>query len=355
MMPIRRIAITAAAVMLAGVAALAARTLIMGGMFADVTPGFSGTCKTLKGIVGAEDIAVDRDSGLVFLSASDRRADPPSRADGIYTLSLAHPESGIVRLAGAPADFHPHGISLFRAADGSLTLMAVNHVSPGRSAIDIFDVATGNGAARLKEIGDIESDKLVSPNDVAAVGKQQFYVTNDHGSRTPLGVTLENYLMLPRADVLYFDGIVFKEVANNLVFANGIALSPDGNHLYVAETTARRLQTFARDAFSGRLTAENTLALPSGPDNIDVDAKGDLWVATHTKLFGVLNYAKDPSKPSPSEIYRVDVDRSIPRSVTPVYANLGQEIGAASVGTSADGHLFIGSIFDPKILDCRLP
>jgi arylesterase/paraoxonase len=168
-------------------------------------------------------------------------------------------------------------------------------------------------------------------------------------------VTFENYLMLPRAGVLYFDGMVFKEVANNLVFANGIALSPDGNHLYVAETTARRLQTFARDTFSGRLTPENTFALPSGPDNIDVDVNGELWIATHTKLFGVVAYAKDPSKPSPSEIYRVGVDKSIPRSVTPVYANLGQEIGAASVGTSADGHLFIGSIFDPKILDCRLP
>jgi arylesterase/paraoxonase len=161
--------------------------------------------------------------------------------------------------------------------------------------------------------------------------------------------------MLPRADVLYFDGMVFREVANDLVFANGIALSPDYSHVYVAETTARRLQTYARDPYSGRLTPENTLPLPSGPDNIDVDPKGDLWVATHTKLFGVLTYAKDPSKPSPSEIYRVDVDKSIPQSVTPVYANLGQEIGAASVGTSADGHLFIGSIFDPKILDCRLP
>jgi arylesterase/paraoxonase len=355
MKPLKRIAITTGAILIVGAAALTARTLIMGGMFADVTPGFSGTCKALNGITGAEDIAVDRQSGLVFLSASDRRANPPSSADGIYALSLAHPESGIVRLAGAPPDFHPHGISLFRAADGSLTLMAVNHLSTGGSAIDIFDVSIGNGAAKLSETGDIESDKLISPNDVAAVGKQQFYVTNDHGSHTQMGVTIENYLMLPRADVLYFDGMVFREVANDLVFANGIALSPDGSHLYVAETTARRLQTYARDAFSGRLTPENTLALPSGPDNIDVDLKGDLWVATHTKLFGVLTYAKDPSKPSPSEIYRVDVDKSIPQSVTPVYANLGQEIGAASVGTSADGHLFIGSIFDPKILDCRLP
>ena len=209
-----------------------------------------------------------------------------------------------------------------------------------------------DGTAKLSEIGSIESDKLISPNDVVAVGKEQFYVTNDHGSRTPFGVTLENYLMLPRANVLYFDGNVFKEAANNLVFANGIAVSPDGNRIYVAETTARRIQTFTRDLFSGKLTQEATFDLPSGPDNIDVDEKGDLWVATHTKLFGVVAYASDPSKPSPSEIFRLPVKNGEPQEARRVYADLGKQIGAASVGAVADGHLFIGSIFDPKILDC---
>jgi len=204
----------------------------------------------------------------------------------------------------------------------------------------------------LSETGATESDKLISPNDVVAVGKEQFYVTNDHGSRTPFGTTLENDLMLPRADVLYFDGNVFKEVANNLVFANGIAASPDGNRIYVAETTAHRIQTFTRDLFSGKLTQEAMLTMPSGPDNIDVDEKGDLWVAAHPKLFGVVAYHGDPSKPSPSEIFRLPVKNGAPQEARRVYADLGKHIGAASVGAVAGGHLFIGSIFDPKILDC---
>ncbi len=99
---------------------------------------------------GVEDIAIDTKGGLVFLSATDRRAiaqGKPSKADGIYTASLAHPEAGFARLAGAPEIFHPHGISLFRAADGSLTLMAVNHLTADHSAVDIFDVAK-NGRRR---------------------------------------------------------------------------------------------------------------------------------------------------------------------------------------------------------------
>lgn len=357
MRPLKRIAITAGTVIVVGVVALVARTLVASGVFVAVTPGFGGSCRTLTGIVGAEDIAIDRRDRLVFLSATDRRATAgkPSRTDGLYTLPLDHPEAGFTRLAATPGDFHPHGIGLFRAADGSLTLMAVNHMGPGQSAIDIFEVAVAGGAATLREIGAIQSDRLVSPNDIAAVGKGQFYVTNDHGSRTQFGTTLETYLLLPRANVLYFDGSVFKEVATGLVFANGIALSPDGNHLYVAETSARRLQTFARDAFSGKLTPENSFALPSGPDNIDVDDTGALWIAGHPNLIAFLDYVGDPSKPSPSQILKVTVAGGIPQTAEPIYTNPGREIGASSVGAVADGHLFIGSVFDPKVLDCRLP
>ena len=356
MKPLKRIAVTAGVIVVVGATALVARTLVMGGMFTEVKP-LALKCDTLTGVTGAEDIAIDRKTGLIFASATDRRATPdrPSKIDGIYVRALAHPENGFVKLAGAPAVFHPHGISLFRAADGSLTLMAVNHISMKQHAVDIFEVKIDGDKVSLNEIGDIQSDKLNSPNDVAAVGKERFYVTNDHGSRTPFGMTLESYLMLPRADVLYFDGSVFKEVAAGLVFANGIALSNDGKRIYVAESTARHIQTFGRDPFSGKLTLESTFTLPSGPDNIDIDDRGDLWIATHPKMFALVAYASDPTKPSPSEVYRVAAGGGIPQSATEVYANAGQQIGAASVAVAAQDHLFIGSIFDPKILDCRLP
>lgn len=357
MKPSRRIAIIATTVLVVGAGGLAARTMILAGVFDEVRP-VPRVCKTLTDVTGVEDIAVDSKDGLVFLSATDRRAiaqGKPSKADGIYTAALAHPESGFKRLDGAPDLFHPHGISLYRAPDGSLTLMAVNHMTPERSAVDVFEVDTANGAARLKETGDIQGDKLIHPNDVAAVGKDQFYVTNDHGSRTELGMTLENYLTLPRANVLFFDGMIFREAATGLVFANGINVSPDGNHVYVAESTARRVQTFKRDPFTGRLTPENAFAFPSGPDNIDVGDKGDLWIAGHPKMFDLVTYASDPSKPSPTEIFHVRVAGGIPQSAEPIYVNPGREIGAGSVGAQAGKNIFIGSIFDPKILECALP
>ena len=213
----------------------------------------------------------------------------------------------------------------------------------------------GDGVApKLNELGDIQSDKLIHPNDVAAVGREQFYVTNDHGSRSDAGMQAENYLTLPRANVLYFDGAVFREAATGLVFANGIAVSKDGARVYVAETTMRRIRTFTRDAFSGRLTEENVFALPAGPDNIDIAPNGSLVVAAHPKLFGLLAYAKDSSRPSPTEILQVMTQGGVPQSVSTVYANDGRAIGAGSVAVVTGEDLFIGSVFDSKILDCRL-
>lgn len=374
-----RIAVVAGALAVVGISAMVARALVMGGMFTDVKPE-PLPCDAVSGATGVEDLAIDRASGLVFLSATDRRAmraGKPSPRDGLYVMSLRDrytvsgnppvrisPRSGrvppaIARLSGTPSDFHPHGISLFRGRDGSLTLMAVNHRGADhKTSIAVFEVVISHGDANvigLNEIGDIESDKIRHANDVAAAGRERFYVTNDHGSSTELGMTIENYLLLPRADVVYFDGSVFKEVANGLVFANGIAVSHDGAHVYVAETTARRIETFSREPFSGRLSRDAALDLDSSPDNIDVAENGDLWVAAHPKLFAFLDYVNDPSKPSPSEIYRLAVAAGVPQAATRVYADQGHEIGAASVGAVEDGHLVIGSIFDPKILDCHLP
>lgn len=353
---IRRIAITLGAVVVVGVAALAGRVVVMGGVFDEVKP-VPLACAALAGVTGAEDIAYDRASRTLFLSALDRRVPGGSKIDGIYAYSLGHPEKGFARLGGAPRQFHPHGISLWRG-EGGLTLMAVNHPTgdrrQGPHEIDIFQVKEDGGAPALNHIGAVESDKLVHPNDVVAVGENRFYVTNDHGNTTPLGQQVENYLMLPRANVLYYDGQVFHEVANGLVFANGIAISSDGRHLYVAETTARRVQSFARDPFSGHLEKEAALDLPAGPDNIDVAADGALWVAAHPKLFALVSYMRDPAKPSPTEVLKIAVDHGVPQSATPVYVNPGKEIGAGSVGVAAEGNLYIGSIFDAKILRCRL-
>ena len=357
-----RIAAIVGGVVVVGALALGFRILSVAGVFSDVTPGFGGVCKTVKGVIGAEDIAIDHDSGLAFISATDRRLifdGKSSTQDGIYVMKAGYPEQGLTKLDGAPADFHPHGISILRDRDGTLTLMAVNHPLKGPAEIVIFNVVQvfmpdGTSKLMLRHVKTVSSDLLFSPNDVVAVGKDRFYATNDHGSRTELGSTLENYLMLPRAYAVYYDGANFSVAATSLRYANGINVSPDLSHLYIAETIGRDVKTYLRDPITGALNKVDSFDIPAGLDNIDVDDAGNLWIAAHPKLFAFLNYMKDPTKPSPSEVFRVAVFDGIPHSSVPIFTSTGKEIGASSVGAVMGDQLLIGSVFDPKILDCTM-
>src|SRR6185437_722636 len=230
MRPAVRAATTAGAILVAVTIGIAVRTLYIYGVFTNVTPGFAGRCTAVGGIDGPEDIAIDGTSGLAFISAFDRRARAAGRSasqDGLYVLSLGD-ATHLTRLAGTPADFHPHGISLLRDADG-LVLMAINHHADGTNSVEVFDVKLGGNAVLLSETGNIESRELVSPNAIAAVDRERFYIANDHGSTTALGRALDDYLVLPRANLLYFDGTVFRVVAQHLAFPSGLALSPDGH------------------------------------------------------------------------------------------------------------------------------
>ncbi|MEI9990007.1 MAG: SMP-30/gluconolactonase/LRE family protein [Rhizomicrobium sp.] len=354
MRPYVRAALTAAAVLAAVAIGFVVRTLNAYGVFTDVTPGFAGQCAAIGGIAGTEDIAIDAQSRLAFISATDRRAlarGTPSPRDGIYVLPLdgpAHP----TKLAGAPADFHPHGISLVRDA-GGLALLAIDHHKDGTSSVEVFEVPA-SGPVKLSEIGDIESRELSSPNAIAAVDRDHFYIANDHGSATAFGRALEDLLVLPRADILYFDGMVFRVVAQHLAYPSGLALSPDGHFLYATETNARRLDAFTRQPVSGSLDQAGTLDIPSGVDNLRFDAKGTLWVGSHPKGLAMAAFRDDPSRPAPSEIFRVTLANGIPQSARAVYTDLGKQIGGASVAAVSGDRMLIGSPLDGHLLDCRL-
>ena len=381
MRPAARAAITAGAVILVAAIGLTIRSLNAFGVFTDVVPGFAGTCRAIPTAPGPEDIAIDEVSGLIFVSTLDRRAKArtgkPNPQDGLYVSSLKFPIVTVpgakpnaltfdltktsdstyiplTKLAGTPSDFHPHGISLVRSPDGSLTLMAINHRNDGTSSVDIFDVALKETMVSVNEEGSIQGGQLVSPNAIAALDRNRFYVTNDHTSATQLGRTLDDDLVLPRANVLYFDGSVFHVVASSLVFPSGAVLSPDDKYLYVTESYNRRLTTYERQPLSGALDVVNTLDIPSNLDNLRQDAAGNLWIGSHPKAFDMAAYRGDATKPAPSEIFKVTLANGIPQGAALVYANLGGEIGASSVAAVTGHTMLIGSPFDAKILDCTM-
>ena len=80
----------------------------------------------------------------------------------------------------------------------------------------------------------------------------------------------------------------FRPVLEDLVFPNGINVSKDGRLVYVAgRDLAHRLWVYDRDPATQALTLREEVFLGTGPDNIEVDAQGDLWIGAHPQLMKV--------------------------------------------------------------------
>lgn len=351
---VTRTALIAGAIVIGLIVSLVARTVMSIGVFNSFPEQTAGVCKPITGMKGPEDIEVDADNNLIFVSAFNRRApsSSPDPQDGIYTLKLDDTSAPPVKLEGTPKDFHPHGISLYRGQEGYRALFVINHKSTGKQAVEVFEVTMENGAAKLTHQSSIESGLLVSPNDIYAYGPEQFYITNDHTSTSALGRWLDDYLQYPRANLVNYDGTVFKVSVERLNFPNGVLLSPDSKYVYVTSTTKRELLVFERDQFTSQLKQAEGLSIPARLDNISMDSLGNLWIAGHPKLPAYVGYPTDPSKPSPSAVFRVIMLNGLPQRYETVYANNGEQLGGSSSAVSYKNRLLIGSVLDNKILDC---
>ncbi|HTM78476.1 MAG TPA: hypothetical protein VL133_12705, partial [Devosia sp.] len=292
-----------------------------------------------------------------FVSVSSARG--PGRDDGIYALPLGT-GGKLTKLAGAPKDFHPRGIGLLASPNGQgLLLMAVNRrASPSsqghRFSIDSFEVANPHTAPALVAQGTIAGGLLINPQDVAVAGPGMFYVANGTAGANPVLHTLQTYGVMAGGDVLYFNGMTFKVVADGLYGTRSLVLAPDGQHLIVGGLLSRDLNVFQRESFSGTLTEGKPLGLAAGPQMITVDPHGDLWVAGHANLARWRAFAADRSKPSSSQVFRVNLRDGVPQSAQQVYGNDGAQIGGASVAAASGKHLLIGSTLDGRLLDCTL-
>lgn len=352
-----RMAVILIVVTLAGAGA---RAIWANGLFAHTPVGFAGSCQTLAHLPGISDI--EQSGGAVFLAVAGARG--PQDGDGIYVLMPGQNQP--VRLKGAPKDFHPRGISLYPSPDDKgLFLMAVNRrarvpaetgsaaAGSHRYSIDTFEVTDPKGHPALVAQGTIMGGLLTDPQDVAAAGPGTFYVTNRTVSDNGLLNALRRYGVLAGSEILYFNGMAFQVVAEGLYGADGLALTPDGQHLLVAGQLSRDLKSFSRESFSGTLTDENkALSLPAGPARISFDARGDLWAGAHANLSRLRAFAADAKRPAPSQVLRISVADGAGISAATVYGNDGRPLGGADSAVPAGGRLLIGGALDGALLAC---
>lgn len=318
------------------------RALWANGLFSGAPVGFAGSCKTVAAVPGIEDM--EAANGKVFVAVASARG--PDARDGIYVLK----DGKLIKLAGTPKDFHPRGISIYHGPGGGLYLFAVNRRSTGKFSVDTFEITAGDNPA-LTPQGTIEGGLLTDPQDVAAAGPGTFYVSNN-SARSNLTKQLAGYGLLPASEVLYFNGVTFRSVADGLYGARGLVLSPEGSHLLVASLTTRSIKSFNRDVFSGALNEADSLTLAAAPEKLSLDSYGQIWATGHANLFRWRAFAGDQQARDTSQVFRVSLLNGVPQDSGQVYGNEGSEIAAASVAVSSAQGLLIGSSLDDKLLSC---
>lgn len=356
MKPLYRNIIVGLVILVGTISFLYVRFYAAAGQFTTLTAAMEirPDCTIIPSVPGPEDIVIDHERQIAFVSGVDRRAimaGAEAVRGGIYVIDLSGPrDTWALRpvTAHVPQAFQPHGIGLYIDEAGKRTLAVVNHAA-GTHSVELFDVAEDSV---LSHVATVTDPMLISPNDVQPVAHDKFYVTNDHGTGSPIGQFLSDMLMLDGASLAYFDGTAFQLVADDLSFANGVNVSPDGQLVYVAETIDMVLRVYARDVATGALTPVDYVALGTGIDNLDVAPDGTILSGAHPKLMDFVAHASDAKNLSPSQVVRL-----VPREggggvADTVYLNLGDELSGSSVAALYGDVMLVSGVFEPKILVC---
>lgn len=339
-------------IILAGAGAFILRTYYFAGEFRSMHPHYNGECIAVYGIPGSEDITIDRRHGLAFISSYDRRLYKAGLEvrGAIFSLDykgITHVPHALT--TGFKSEFHPHGISLYQDPVGQTFIFAINHTRRGNS-VEIFEYKGG----RLEHLETLTNPSLISPNDILAVGRRKFYISNDHGSTTFPGRIIEDFIPLKRSHLLYYNGETMTIAAGGIGGANGIALSADGRTLYLSATTEKAIKVFKRDINTGGLTYQLSIPLGSFPDNIENNEECILYVACMPKALTYMVHKKSNTT-APSQIFRVAKKGGNDYSVEEVYCDDGKNINAATVAAPFRDGMLLGASRDMRnhILICR--
>lgn len=339
-------------IIMAGAGAFIVRTYYFAGEFKSIQPHYNGECIAVHGMPGSEDITIDQRHGLAFISSYNRRLYKAGLEvqGAIFSLDYKGADHAPHALTtGFKSVFHPHGINLYQDPDGQTFIFAINHTKRGNS-VEIFEYKGG----RLEHLETIKNPLMISPNDILAVGRRKFYISNDHGSTTSPGRIIEDFIPLKRSHLLYYDGETMTIAAGEIGGANGIAMSADGRTLYLSATTEKAIKVFKRDINTGSLTYQLSIPLGSFPDNIEKNEEGILYVACMPKALTYMAHKKS-NKPAPSQIFRVAKKGNNDYSVEEVYYDDGKNINAATVAAPFRDGMLLGASRDMRnhILICR--
>ena len=325
--------------------------LRFGGSFRAVNPEFSGACRPIALAASSEDIQIDRQRGIAYLSYLDRASLYGGQEvnGSIMLLDLNLPEPAPrAAMRFDPANFRPHGLSLWQQPGRPSRLFAISHLSKLEHVVEIAELDSGGFVPRAT----IHDATFAHPNAIAAVGPEQFYLVNDHPRQSDGRTRLTALLRLGNGSLVFHDGAMGRILLSDLQYPVGLALSPDRSRIYIAEGTGKALRIYRRDPADGIPTLEEVVDLGTAPDNLNVDDDGIVWMAAHPKLLSFTAHAQSPEKRAPTQVLRFDPNGPEPR-LRQIYLDDGAQISAGTVAARWRDEFLIGALLDKKVLICK--
>ncbi|PAV55806.1 hypothetical protein WR25_07222 [Diploscapter pachys] len=322
-----------------------------------------GPCKQIEGTQhGSEDLELVEEESIVFVTSGlcyflERPADVKGQ---ILLVDLKkEPVKAVpLKIKGItePRDFHPHGISHWRLSNGKIRLFIVSHScrETFRHAILLFDYDAAQSTLTL--VRNITSNKFTRPNDLIAVGDEQFVFTNDGYFSTELGNKFEFLLGLKWGSIMYFDGKDAHVLSPTGNGPNGITATKDKKYLIVAYWSEEVIRAFKLAKDFKSITEVSTVPLLTGVDNLYIDSKNNVWTGAHPVLHIALDAFGDANNPgrSPSQVLCISFNKDFTSwKVSEPFADDGQLMSASAAAIEHNGHLLIGSVIQ-ELVHCKI-
>ncbi|KAK5126954.1 hypothetical protein LTR85_008312 [Meristemomyces frigidus] len=332
-----------------------------------------------------EDMWLSESTRQLFLACSDPlsrtqwmpnigRFNASGRAldDAVIVMSIDSPQhsSYLYRILDAPGDLHltgltgvdsPQGINLFLinakpSVDPSTGELVDNTVVGANQTIERFVLAPPH-ASELKPVQSFSHERIRTPNRVAAMGKNAFYFSNDHGAHK-LGLQHHLSPLLGTGEVGYCTSAKgCRTVASGLKFPNGLIRDPRNGYIYVPSSADGTITVF-RPLPDYGLEVVDVIKTPYPLDNLSQDSNGDIWAAAFPKMMPTLSAFNNPLGPTPpSTILRIR--RKVDGSGWECEKVLEDAEGAVLPATTTaihdakTGRIFMSGIFSPFITVCE--
>lgn len=244
-----------------------------------------------------------------------------------------------------PLSLEPHGIDVVLRPDGVPELYVVNHGS--RQSIEVFEILLDGQRPTLRWIGGVMLPGSTIGNDVAALAGGGFVVSTTGDIDGKLNVSLEQALAgEDTGGVLEWSSESGWSLlpGTQMNVANGVAVSKDGEWVYVSGTISRSIKKVSRGRASVECHVVQTDILA---DNLTWSPSGSLLVAgtfgVDLQEFMALHFNGNPRLPIPSRVLQIDpVDLKVE-----VVVEYGPEtFGAATTALNLGSEIWIGAARD---------